>query len=131
MSDMAPTNGDGALPGLQPGGIVPEDASVGVDALLRAVRVMAQKAAMDPSAQEAKDYGAACLSFAQAIVVLDPDLNQQGVPLAHEVALEQQRQDGLARLEQVRQAAGAPTPKNRKLVRKDHEGKVTSTYEEQ
>lgn len=90
--------------------MVAENPEQGVDALLRAVRVMAENAATEDSAAEAKDYAAAALSLAQAIVVLDPNLTSDGVPLEHEVAMEQTRQDGQQRLERARQAAAAPTP---------------------
>jgi hypothetical protein len=100
-------NGNG-VPPVDP--MVPEDPADGVNALLRAIRLMAEKASMDPSAAEAADYANAALRFSQAIVVLDPNLTSDGVPLAHELAMEQQRQDGQERLERARQAAAAPTP---------------------
>jgi predicted NBD/HSP70 family sugar kinase len=41
-------------------------------ALIRAVEICATKAAGDDRAAEVKDYGAAALAFAQAIITLDP-----------------------------------------------------------
>ena len=111
MSDMAMVNGNGGPPSAAP------DTAGLVAAMLDAMGVLTGKAAMDASAAEAKDHAASVLSFAQAIVVLDPTLNQQGIPLAHEVLMEQVRQDGQQRLEEARQAAAAPTPKKRRLRR--------------
>lgn len=42
-------------------------------ALIRAVEICATKAAGDDRAAEVKDYAAAALSFAQAIITLDPE----------------------------------------------------------
>jgi hypothetical protein len=61
----------GATPQLPPA-MVPEDPAVGVQALLRAIRVGAEKAAAADSAAEFKDFGNGALAFAQVIITLDP-----------------------------------------------------------
>lgn len=106
------------------------DPAVGVNQALHAIEVMAGKAAGAESAAEAKDFGAASLAFAQMIVLLDPSRDATGVPLDHHVALEQQRQDGAARLERAKQQAAAPTPARRSLkVVRDGSGRMSSIQE--
>jgi hypothetical protein len=103
------------------------DPSVGVNQALHAIEVLAGKAAGAQSAAEAKDFGAASLAFAQMIVLLDPSRDATGVPLEHQVALEQQRQDGAARLERAKAQAAAPTPARRRLsVSRDEHGRASS-----
>jgi hypothetical protein len=87
MSAPAQMNGNGQAP--PP--IVPEDPMQGVNEMLGAIRLCASKARGAQSAAEAKDFAAAALSFAQAIIVLDPSLSQGGTPLAHDLALEEVR----------------------------------------
>lgn len=108
------------------------DTKAQVAAMLDAMLVITRKASMASSMAEAKDAASAVLSFSQAIVVLDPALNQQGVPLEHELAMEAQRQDGARKLEEVKQAAAAqaPSPAKRKL-RATPTGDGGMTYEEQ
>lgn len=121
MTDMAMPNGNGVPPSVAP------DSAPQVLAMLDTMLVLTREAAMDQSGAEAKDRAQAVLAFAQAIVVLDPTLNQQGIPLAHEVVMEQVRQDGQERLEKARQSAAAPTPKKRKLsISRDGNGRMAS-----
>jgi hypothetical protein len=110
MSGQATLNG---------GGPVTREADVQAvrAAQLDAALLLATKAAGAVSAQEAKDFAQASMSLAQAVVVLDPSLDQQGIPIAHQVELEKTRQDGQAQLERVRQAAAKPTPKKRTIRR--------------
>jgi hypothetical protein len=81
-------------------------------AILDAILLITDKAKMSASTSmaEAKDAADAVLKFAQAIVVLDPTLNQQGIPLDHELALKQVEMDGMERLEKAKQTAAAPQP---------------------
>ena len=112
MTDMSMVqNGNGVPPSAAP------DTATLVAGMLDTMTVLNGKAAMDTSAAEAKDRTSALLNLAQAIVVLDPSLNQQGIPIEHEMALEALRQGGQERLEKARQAAAAPTPKKRRLRR--------------
>jgi hypothetical protein len=108
-------------------------------ALLDALKANAGYASMaGGSAGEAKDFAAACLSLAQAIVVLDPNLAEGGIPLDHQlemertrganqVALEQTR--GANALEQAKAQAAAPTPARSIQVKRDGSGRATS-YEQ-
>lgn len=70
---------DGMPPTL-PDGTVPEIAALGVNALLRAIRVCAEDgaAATQKDARETKELAAAALAFAQTLVVLDPTRLQGG-----------------------------------------------------
>jgi type VI protein secretion system component VasF len=88
------------------------DTAAQVTAMLNAMTRLANQAAMVESMQEAKDAAAAVLSFSQAIVVLDPALNQAGVPLEHEMALKREEIEGAKVLESLKEsrAAQAPSP---------------------
>lgn len=141
-----PQMNGGPPPG--PGGMVQEDPAVGVNALLRALRVAAENAAGTQSGAEAKDYGAAALSFAQAIIVLDPTRSQGGTPLQHDIALKtidgQTQQavatiqgDAAAKVAEVngqhalrlaKETAAATTPAKTKSVsvRRDAHGRASS-----
>jgi hypothetical protein len=145
MSAPAQMNGNGQAP--PP--IVPEDPMQGVNEMLGAIRLCAQKARGVGSAAEAKDFAAAALSFAQAIIVLDPSLSQGGTPLAHDLALEEVRgetQQAVAqiqgehavRLEQVRgqnalrqakETAAAPTPAKHITINRES-GRTSATVKE-
>jgi hypothetical protein len=96
--------------GPQTGGADQADPDAVTNALLWAVQRCAEKASTAADTREAAEALKAALAGAQAIIVLDPGLNQQGVPLDHELALEQTRQDGMLALEQARAAAAAPSP---------------------
>jgi hypothetical protein len=143
----APPQMNGQAPILQ-GGTTQEDPSLGVNAALRAFRVAAENAAGEASGAEAKDWAAAALSFAQAIVVLDPQLSQGGTPLAHDAMLEQIRGEtqqavaqiqgehavrleqvrGANALKQARETAAAPTPARTRVatVNRDPHGRMQS-----
>jgi hypothetical protein len=99
------------------------DTAPQVSAMLNAMTRLAKVAAMVESMQEAKDAAAAVLSFSQAIVVLDPALNQQGIPLEHELALKREEIEGAKVLENIKadRAAQAQTPRKRRL-RKTNDG---------
>jgi hypothetical protein len=103
-------NGNGAMAPPQTGGADQADPEAVTNALLWAVQRCAEKASTAADTREAAEALKAALAGAQAIVVLDPTLSQSGVPLDHELALEQTRQDGMLALEQARAAAAAPTP---------------------
>lgn len=63
------------------------------------------------TATDSRDLQAAAdaaLKLAQALVLIDPTLDPQGVPLSHHTALEEMR--GQNALEQVREKAAAPSP---------------------
>jgi hypothetical protein len=98
------------------------------NAQLDGAEILARKAAGASSGAEAKDFAAASMSLAQAVVILDPSLDQQGIPLQHQKELEQQRLDGQERLEKARQAASKPSPKKR-VTKRDSTGKATASYE--
>lgn len=87
--------------------MVPEDAAVGVNAILRAIRICAENSAGVQSGAEAKDFGTAALAFAQALIVLDPSLSQGGTPLAHDVAIKQLDGETQARVAQIQADAAA------------------------
>jgi hypothetical protein len=118
VSDMAMLNGNGAPPSTASYDTAPQ-----VAAMLKAMKRLAEHACMVESMQEAKDAAAAVLSFSQAIVVLDPALNQQGIPLAHEIDLKEREIEGARLLEDAKQrtAAQAQTPRKRRL-RKTNDG---------
>lgn len=62
-----------------PGPGVPMDEAVqGIQSMLHAINIMAQKAAASVSAAESKDFAQASLAFAQTIITLDPTRLQGG-----------------------------------------------------
>lgn len=127
-----------------PDGTRAEDPTLGVNAMLRAVRVAAENAAAEKLSDVAKDWADTALKFAQAIVVLDPSLSQGGTPLDHDVALKQiegqtqatvadiQRQAavevehtrGEHALRQAREVAAAPTPVKKVTINREN-GRAT------
>jgi hypothetical protein len=145
MSAPAQMNGNGQAP--PP--MVPEDPMQGVNEMLGAIRLCASKARGTQSAAEAKDFAAAALSFAQAIIVLDPSLSQGGTPLAHDLALEEvrgQTQENMARiqaeasiaqehirganaLKQAKETAAAPTPAKHITINRES-GRTSATVKE-
>lgn len=82
-----------------PGGQMLEDPAAVTNALLIACRRAAEAGAAAQDNRDIQAASAAALAFAQAIVVLDPTLDQQGVPLDHHAAIAQ-----------MQRAAAAPTP---------------------
>lgn len=144
MSAPAQMNGNGQAPP-----IVPENPMQGVNEMLGAIRLCATKARGSQSAAEAKDFAAAALSFAQAIIVLDPSLSQGGTPLAHDLALEESRgetQQAIAQIQagasiqqerirgenslrQAKETAAAPTPKKKLRINREN-GRMTGIEQE-
>jgi hypothetical protein len=118
VSDMAMVNGNGGPPSTASYDTAPQ-----VSAMLNAMTRLANHASMADSMAEAKDAAAAVLAFSQAIVVLDPALNQQGIPLEHELTLQREQHEAQRLLEDVKQrsAAQAQTPRKRRL-RKTNDG---------
>jgi hypothetical protein len=125
------------------------DPMAGVNEMLRAIQSCGSKAAGAQSAAEAKDFAAAALSFAQAIIVLDPSLSQGGTPLQHDLAMEAQRgqtQENVAQIqgqtqlaaEKIRgehalraakETAAAPTPKKQITINRA-DGRMTGITQE-
>jgi cell division septum initiation protein DivIVA len=66
--------------------------------------VLTKKAAVTQSAAEAKDFAAGVLALAQATAVLDPNRDQQGIPVAdqHARAIDMQHLKGQQELERWR-----------------------------
>lgn len=93
------------------------DSAAQIVAMLDAMLLLTRKSTMETSAAEAKDLSAAVLSYAQAIVVLDPALNQEGIPLEHEIALKDMELSANERIEKAKATAAAPTPKKKRLRR--------------
>lgn len=92
-----PQNGNGMNPPQVPGNLpLPPatDTSQAITMAIRTATILAQKAAGDDSAAEAKDYAQAVLFLAQAVAVLDPNKTQTGTPLDHEIKMEQLKQQG-------------------------------------
>lgn len=136
------------LPVLLPDGTEQEDPAVGVNALLRAIRQCAEDGSGNQSGGEARDFAQAALFYAQALVILDPQLSQGGTPLAHDVALAQiqgqtqqnvaaiqgetqkavARTQGEHQLRAAKETAAAPTPSRTKVatVRRDLHGRLQS-----
>lgn len=130
-----------------PGGQTMTDPAMVTDAFLRAAQQAATKS-LTAQGQDCKDFATAALNFAQAVVVLDPQLSQGGTPLEHDmamkgidhetqkavasiqgqaaVAVEQQR--GENALRQARETAAAPSPAKKKSVRvaRDGSGRASS-----
>jgi hypothetical protein len=112
-------------PPVLPGGQVQMDPAIVTNALLIAVKKAADAGAGAQDNRDIQAAAAAALSFAQAIVVLDPSLSQGGTPLAHDLALEQMRgetqvavekQRGDNAVRQAKETAAAPTPAKEKSV---------------
>lgn len=131
-------------------GTLPVDPALVTNTLLRALLETGRAAASSGhSGAEAKDYAAAALNLAQAIVVLDPELSQGGTPLQHDVLLKGMEHDSNERIaaihatadvekEQVRgehairqaqEAAAAPTPR-KKLTVSRTDGRISGIEQE-
>jgi hypothetical protein len=96
-------------------------------ACVDAAEILARKGGAASSAAEAKDFSAAVLNFAQALAVMSPETDVNGVPLQHQRQMEQDR--AAAELAKVREQAKsqAPTPKGRKVsVSRDQHGRANS-----
>lgn len=116
-------NGNG--PAVFPDGTVEENPALGVNAMLRAIRVCAENAASDDSAAECKDYAAAALSFAQTLALLNPTTDTQGIPLDHHVQMQHDKAD--RELEKVKEQAKSQPPTPSKTVTAKRAG-GTTTY---
>jgi hypothetical protein len=130
-----------------PGGQTMTDPAMVTDALLRAAQQAATKS-LTAQGQDCKDFATAALNFAQAVIVLDPQLSQGGTPLEHDMAMkgmdhetQKGRRDPGARrpsrssssaartrLRQARETAAAPSPAKKKSVRvaRDGSGRASS-----
>src|SRR5689334_2295923 len=87
--------------------------------ILRAADFLAKKAGGAEDTREAAEAAKAVLALAQAVVVLDPELDGQGVSIERQIALTaaqtagsiaQEHVRGQNQLEQARLRASAPTP---------------------
>jgi hypothetical protein len=76
--------------------------------LQRAIQHAAVTCSSATDAREMQEAGAAALAFTQALVILDPTLDPQGVPLDHQLTM--QAADHKAQAEQAQARAAAPTP---------------------
>lgn len=135
LAMLAQTQGqNGGSPQPDPA-IVPEDPHKVSEALLRACRVAAENSATAQDTREMAEAAKAALAFAQAIVVLDPNLTASGEPLDHQLAMEGLRGQnavaieqtrGANALEQAKAAAAAPTPAKSISVKRDGAGRATN-----
>jgi hypothetical protein len=94
-----------------PAPMMATDPEAVVDAMLQAVLNAANKANTATDSRDIESAATAALKFAQAIVILDPTLDPQGVPLSHHTEIEKMR--GQSALEQVREKSAAPSPAKR------------------
>lgn len=83
--------------------------------LLRGIDALAKKATTEENGAEAKDYANAAKLLADAYVVLDPELDVQGVPLEFQAAEHAADRAHKEELERVRAQQAAPAQKRRKL----------------
>jgi hypothetical protein len=107
-----------------PGPMVATDPEAVTHALLQAVLNAANHANVATDARDMQSSADAALKFAQAIAILDPTIDPQGVPLSHHTALEEMR--GQSALEQARLKASAPTPSKSVSVKRDGNGRATA-----
>ena len=128
-------NGTGTFPD----GTVPVDEAHVTNALLQAVLQAAQAGATAQDTREMGEAAKAALAYAQAVVVLDPNLTAAGEPLAHALEMEALKQRTNLALETIRgevalkaakERAAAPTPAKRRsvTVQRDTNGRA-SGYE--
>lgn len=103
-------------------------------ALLNALEQLATKAAGATDTREQHEAAKGALALAQAIVVLDPELDGQGSSLQHQIALEEvrgaqqvavERTRGENALAQAREAARAPSPARSVQVKRDSNGRAS------
>jgi ribosomal protein L16/L10AE len=131
-----------------PGGQTMTDPAMVTDAFLRAAQQAATKS-LTAQGQDCKDFATAALNFAQAVVVLDPQLSQGGTPLEHDLALKGMEGETQARvaaiqgetavavehvrgehsLRQARETAAAPTPAKHITINRQT-GRTTATAQE-
>jgi hypothetical protein len=79
--------------------------------LLQALLNCANHANTATDARDLQAAADAALKLSQALVLIDPELDPQGVPLSHHTALEEMR--GQQALEQARARSAAPSPAKR------------------
>jgi hypothetical protein len=126
MTDIASLlNGGPPEAGASPSG------EVLLEAALDTAIVLTKKAAVTQSAAEAKDFAAGVLALAQATAVLDPNRDQQGIPVAdqHRRAVDMQHLKGQQELEREKERAkaAAPTPAKKTVnVSRDQHGRAAS-----
>jgi ribosomal protein L16/L10AE len=126
-----------------PGGQTMTDPAMVTDTLLRAAQQAATKS-LTAQGQDCKDFATAALNFAQAVIVLDPQMSQGGTPLEHDLALKGMEGETQARvaaiqgetavavehvrgehsLRQARETAAAPTPRKKVTVNREN-GRMT------
>lgn len=126
MTDM-PVNGNGAMLAQQAqeqaaASALHQKSLEATAALVQAIYVAARISAAATDTREMDEAAKAALGFAQAIVLLDPTLSTEGVPLAHQVALQQMQGDQA--LQQAKQRAAAPTPSRTISVKRDGKGQA-------
>jgi hypothetical protein len=111
-------------------GIVPVTLEEVQQELLRAIKAAAVNGSTANDSREMDEAAKAAKNFADAYVVLDPAVDGTGVPLQHQVQLEQLRQEGAQRLEEAKSRQSAPETKKRRVsIRRDQHGRATG-YEE-
>jgi hypothetical protein len=136
-------------PQILPTGQTQVDPAMVTDALLRAAQ-NAATTSLSAQGQDTKDFAVAALNFAQAVVVLDPQLSQGGTPLEHDLAIKSMDHEAQARvasiqgdtavrveqvrgdnaLRQAKETAAAPTPRKKLSVARDGSGRMTGISEE-
>jgi len=104
------------------GPMVAVDPEAVVQAMLQAIQNAANHANTATDSRDLQAASDAALKFAQAIVLLDPSLDPQGVPLSHHVGVEKLK--GEQALEQARMKSAAPTPSKRVRVHRDQNGRA-------
>ncbi len=99
-----------------PGILVTVDPAEVTQELLRACKWAGTRGSMAQDTRESAEAAKAALAFAQAIVILDPTLGSDGVPLDHQLDMEDRRA-----------AAAKPQPVKRSVrVKRDSTGKASS-----
>lgn len=106
-------------------GLVPVDPHAVTQSLLRAIQLAADKATVATDTREMDECAKAALNFSQAVVLLDPTLSPDGVPLDHQLAME--RVKGQNALDQTKAKAAASTPAKKTVrVGRDQQGRPSS-----
>jgi cell division septum initiation protein DivIVA len=126
MTDLASlVNGGPPEAGASPSG------AVLLEAALDTAIVLTKKAAVTQSAAEAKDFAAGVLALAQATAVLDPNRDQQGIPVAdqHARAIDMQHLKGQQELEREKERAKASAPTPRKVTSIGPRGRTEHTID--
>jgi hypothetical protein len=105
----------------------PPDAEGLRSACVDAAEILARKGGAASSAAEAKDFSAAVLNFAQALAVMSPETDVNGVPLQHERQMAQDRAAlEMAKIKEQAKAQ-APTPSRKTVsVSRDQHGRANN-----